>query len=349
MGKDRRLKSADTHRHRALLFVLCMAIMQSTAAKTPYPVTVVSIHKTPWETHQRVLGIVSGMGHVLLTTPISGIPDPYHLETGDTVHPGERITTIRAPQLTHRIEALKAQLALAIKLHHHIQVLRQQKLATTSQMQTAASKVRVDKTQLNALLAEKKMATLRSPIAGTLEILEPAGHYVGRNTPIARIAGKPRLIWIKAWIPADHATTLHTGIQCTWQRHSQEGRARLYGITQSVSTLGLIPIYARPQHPDQLLIGEYVWLSVPTQKGWGWQVPRNSIIDRKAKSFIYLAKGGHSAIRLPIHVLSVDHQWAWVKSKKLHTGDRVILKGVTAVTKQASITIQHVDSHTRME
>ncbi len=148
------------------------------------PVTVISLDPTTFESYINVQAAVSGDENVLATPQAPGAVQQVHVRVGQYVSKGQALATLDAAAVEQQIKAQEAQLDLTKQLYEKQSKLWAKNIGSEIQLLTAKANYESTQKQYDALLAQRNMYRILSPISGTVDQINiKVGDATGPGQP----------------------------------------------------------------------------------------------------------------------------------------------------------------------
>ena len=158
-----------------------------------------------------VQGKIDGDEVVDINVKMPGTVQAVMADEGKVVSKGEVLATIESDAIQKNLDALKAQYDLIKILYEKQKNLWEQKIGTEVQfLQAKAQKESMEK-QIAALNEQLDMTRIKSPINGTLEMINAkVGSYAMPGMPVARVVNTSKLK-VSAEVSESYANKVKTG------------------------------------------------------------------------------------------------------------------------------------------
>lgn len=141
---------------------------KSTSGKST-PVAVTALEPIRFKAFVEVQGQVNGDQNVNATSQAPGIIEHIMVKPGQHVSKGQVLAVLDASVVEQQIKALEPQLELQQSLYQRQQKLWAQNIGTEVQLLSAKAQYEATTKQKAALVAQRAMYTIKSPIAGTVD------------------------------------------------------------------------------------------------------------------------------------------------------------------------------------
>lgn len=132
-------------------------------------VAVQEVQPTDFKSYIEVQATVSGDENINATPQAPGVVRAVHVKAGQHVGRGQLLATLDASAVEQQIKAQQAQLTLVKQVYEKQQKLWSQNIGSEMQLLTAKANYESSQKQYEALVAQRNMYTITSPIAGTVD------------------------------------------------------------------------------------------------------------------------------------------------------------------------------------
>lgn len=132
-------------------------------------VSVLELQPTAFNSYIEVQATVSGDENVNATPQAPGVVRAVHVRPGQKVGRGQKLATLDAAAIEQQIKAQEAQLTLVKQVYEKQQKLWSQKIGSEIQLLTAKANYESAQKQYDALVAQRNMYAIVSPISGTVD------------------------------------------------------------------------------------------------------------------------------------------------------------------------------------
>ncbi len=132
-------------------------------------VSVLELQPATFNSYIEVQANVSGDENVNATPQAPGVVQAVHVRPGQKVGRGQKLATLDAAAIEQQIKAQEAQLTLVKQVYEKQQKLWSQNIGSEIQLLTAKANYESSQKQYQALLAQRNMYSIVSPIAGTVD------------------------------------------------------------------------------------------------------------------------------------------------------------------------------------
>jgi membrane fusion protein (multidrug efflux system) len=169
-------------------------------------VTAVTAQTGRWTQIYRTIGEVRATRYVQLRNELEGRITTIGFAGGDTVELGQVLLSLDSREEVAQLEATQAQLKLAQLRLQRVSDLREKKMASPEDYDSAAADKAVLGANVAALIAriDKKQLTAPFPATTSLHTLE-VGQYLANNSLIAGLTGSDDELWLDFDLPQDNA------------------------------------------------------------------------------------------------------------------------------------------------
>jgi len=322
-------------------------------------VTAVTAKTGSWTQVYRTIGEIRATRFVELRNEVEGRITSIGFVGGDRVEPGQELLRLDSREEAAQLDATRAQLKLAeLKLQRIIE-LREDKMASPEDYDSAASNKAVLAANLAALTARIEKLRLLAPFAAktNLHTLE-VGQYLAANTLITGLTGNEKELWLDFDLPQDKAhIKIGTAVSL-----SGAGLTGNELVAHVISAEPEIDVTSRTRgyravvtsHDDILSPGAVVDVAVETGViNNVIRLPVTAVRRSNFGAFVYLlekaeagASAPYRAIRRPITVIRAEGEEAIV-TEGLEPGDTVAALG--AFKLQQGLLVHVVERMTKEE
>ena len=170
-----------------------LAEIGKTYAPPPESVATATVREENWQGTLTAIGSITAIQGVTITPEIAGTVTEIAFESGAVVTKGDLLVRLDTSAEEAQLRAIEAQLDLARITLKREQSLRQQNIASQSDLDTAEATVKQTEANGEAIKAVIQKKTIRAPFSGQLGIRQiNMGQYVD--------AGKP-VVWLQTTTP----------------------------------------------------------------------------------------------------------------------------------------------------
>jgi len=135
------------------------------------PVSVMTLTSTDFKSYINVQSSISGDENVTATPQAPGIIKSILVHVGQKVGKGQVLATLDASVADQQIKAVEPQLVLQRSLYEKQKKLWAQNIGTEVQLLSAKAQYEATEKQKAALVAQRNMYTIKSPINGTVDMI----------------------------------------------------------------------------------------------------------------------------------------------------------------------------------
>lgn len=135
----------------------------------PVAVSVRVLQPGEFNSYIEVQASVSGDENIVATPQAPGVVKAVHVRPGQQVGRGQILATLDAAAVEQQIKAQEAQLTLVKQVYEKQQKLWSQNIGSEIQLLTAKANYESSQKNYEALLAQRNMYTIKSPISGTVD------------------------------------------------------------------------------------------------------------------------------------------------------------------------------------
>lgn len=139
---------------------------------TAVPVSVDTLKQTEFNSYIELQASVTGDENILATPQAPGVVQSINVRTGQRVGKGQVLATLNAAAVEQQIKAQQAQLTLTKQLYEKQSKLWEQNIGSEVQLLTAKANYESSQQQYNALIAQRNMYRIVSPISGTVDAVD---------------------------------------------------------------------------------------------------------------------------------------------------------------------------------
>lgn len=132
-------------------------------------VAILDIQPTDFNSYIEVQASVSGDENINATPQAPGVVRAIHVKAGQNVGRGQLLATLDAAAVEQQIKGQQAQLTLLKQVYEKQQQLWEKKIGSEIQLLTAKANYESTQKQYEALVAQRNMYSITSPIAGTVD------------------------------------------------------------------------------------------------------------------------------------------------------------------------------------
>jgi membrane fusion protein, multidrug efflux system len=158
------------------------------------PVSVIEVSSQAFNSFVEVQAQITGDENVLATSQAPGVVRRIHVQPGQRVGRGQTLATLDASAIEQQVRAQEAQLSLVRQLYDKQQKLWAQNIGTQVQLLQAKAQYESALAQKQALLAQRAMYTIKSPITGVVdEVKLKEGDMAAPGQNGIRVVSKDKL------------------------------------------------------------------------------------------------------------------------------------------------------------
>jgi RND family efflux transporter MFP subunit len=146
-------------------------VSKTTPAKGT-PVATMTVTRSAFSAYVDVQGQITGDQNVLATPQMAGTVQQILVRPGQNVGKGQTLAILDAAAIEQQIRSLDPQVTLQKALYEKQQRLWEQNIGTEVQVLSAKAQYESLTKQKAALQAQRAMATIKSPISGTVDAVD---------------------------------------------------------------------------------------------------------------------------------------------------------------------------------
>ncbi len=289
----------------------------------------------------------------IIVAPTGGLVTQLQVAPGDRVRRGQLMAVLSSSQALELQRDVRQSASQANLLEQNLrrdEQLYAEGLIPESRLQAtraASTQARAQAQERRAGLALSGMSvdggavTLRAPLDGVvLEQGAQVGQHVEATTAIYKVARLSPL-WLEIQVPTARSVSLRTGQIVRIAGFSDETlKARLISIGRQVdaSSQTVIVRAVVTQGAEQLMSGQVVEVSLdiskPDDKSAAlFSLPRQALMRHEGVSYVFVRQAATPEnLQFEARVVKVEQQGQdGVQVSGLHAGDRVAVKGVSAL------------------
>lgn len=132
-------------------------------------VSILEVQEGNFNSYIEVQAGVSGDENINATPQAPGVVKAVHVRPGQKVGRGQKLATLDAAAIEQQMKAQEAQLTLVKQVYEKQQKLWSQNIGSEIQLLTAKANYESSQKQYEALLAQRNMYSIISPISGTVD------------------------------------------------------------------------------------------------------------------------------------------------------------------------------------
>ncbi|MBS1615209.1 MAG: efflux RND transporter periplasmic adaptor subunit [Bacteroidetes bacterium] len=309
----------------------------------PTPVTVLQLEPKLFRAYLDVQAAVESDDNIMATPQMMGTVNEVLVHVGQNVQKGQTLATLDAAALNQQIAAQDAQLSLLHSLYEKQQKLWEQQIGTQVQLLSAKANYDAATKQHAALVAQRNMYRIVSPIAGTVDVVDvkegdaaqPGGPHGIRIVNMGKLKaeanlGELHLGSVKSGDPVtlifgDVHDTLHTRLSYVAQ--SVDPLSRAFKVTVKLGSMkGL-----HPNMSARMRIANY-------EADHALEVPISAIQKTAAGEIVFVANGKTAKA---VNVQTGKSESGMVEILGgLQAGDQVIVAGFEDLDTGTPISVQ---------
>ena len=283
---------------------------------------------------------VDGDEDVTLSADMPGTVTAVLVKAGDKVSTGQVLATLEDRAIRQQVEAMKAQMDMAVTMFNRQKNLWDQKIGSEVQFIQAKTQKEAMEKQYASLQEQWDMTRIKSPINGTVDVVSTKiGSAVAPGFPTIRVVNLTNLK-VKAEVAESYISKVKSGCDAIifFPDLNKEVRTKLSYSGQAINTLNRtfnVEVRLNPKdgefHPNQvavLKIADYSAANV-------FVVPVGAVQKSKEGEFIYIAmneNGKTIAKRKTVSSGMTYNGLAEIRSG-IASGDKVITIGYQNVVE----------------
>lgn len=168
-GNAEELAKLKKERSSLDLKIQAMEAAGGDTSKKAIPVSVLEMTPASFNSYIEVQAQVNGDQNVNATPQAPGIVKKISVKVGQHVSKGQTLASLDAAVVEQQIKGIDAQLTLQKALYEKQQTLWKQNIGTEVQLMSAKAQYEATTKQKSALIAQRDMYTIKSPISGTVD------------------------------------------------------------------------------------------------------------------------------------------------------------------------------------
>jgi len=276
-------------------------VNKNTTAK-PVAVSVEEIQPQDFSATIDVTASITGDQNVVATSQSPGVIIKIYVHPGQQVSKGQTLATLDAANIDQQINAQQAQLTLAKQLYEKQKKLWEQNIGTQVQLLQAKANYDAATSQRAALVAQKGMFSIKSPINGIVDDVPlKEGDVSSPGMNGIRVVSKDKLK-AQAKLGENYLGKVKAGdpVTLVFDGEADSIKAKLSYVAQSVDPVSRsfnvevkLPASAKfhPNMSAKMKIANY-------QKSSAIVIPVSIIQKTEQGEMVYVAEGGkaHQAI-----------------------------------------------------
>lgn len=272
------------------------AIVNKNAPAKAVPVSVLTLAPQQFSATIDVQASITGDENVVASSQAPGVITKIYVRPGQHVSKGQTLATLDAAAIEQQINAQQAQLTLAKQLYEKQQKLWEQNIGTQVQLLQAKANYDAATSQRAALVAQKNMYVIKSPINGTVDdVPVKEGDMSSPGMNGIRVVSKDKLK-AQARLGESYLGKVKQGddVKLIFADATDSMNTKLTYVAQSVDPISRaflvevkLPANARlhPNMSAQMKIANY-------QKSEAITVPVSVIQRTNEGEMVYVAEGG---------------------------------------------------------
>jgi RND family efflux transporter MFP subunit len=291
------------NRSVCLLVLLAAAAAAPARAAPPDPARttrVRTVRTTATEQGAWVPASVLAVERATISTRVAARVEAVRVQEGQRVARGQLLASLSDADLRGAASAARTALDAAASHERRIRKLLEQRAATPSELELAASGRAQAAAALAAARANLAYAQLRAPFSGTVQArrVEP-GDLVGPGQPLLVLEGDA--LELQASLSESEAEGLGLGTKVRFEAGGASGRAIVTALTPGGDPVShRRSVRARIEGPRTgLRSGAFARVEVPgggpgAARAW---VPRSALVERGDLTGVFVATRGHAELR----------------------------------------------------
>ncbi len=308
-------------------------------------VAVVELQPRAFDHYVKTQGLVESEDNILVSAKGMGVITQVFVKEGQSVTKGQTLAQIDNAVLIRNIEAMKAQLELAVSVYERQKNLWDQKIGTEVQfLQAKTSKEGLEK-QLAALQEQNDQMRIKSPINGIVDRVNvKAGENIAPGMPAALVTNNSNLK-ITASVSEAYVADVKKGNKVTvvFPDIKKEMKATVTFVGRNIDPLSrTFQVEAElPSNPDlrpnMTALIKVVYESYPAVI----VVPVNTVQNIKGEKIVYTAVTSGNRITVKKNVVTVKGVFdGLAQVEGLNAGDNVIAAGFQGLSEGQFVTVQ---------
>ena len=348
-GKNNSAKNAEelaklkTERAKLDLKIQTMEAAGGDSSKKAVPVNVLDMQPGTFNSYVEVQAQVNGDENVNATPQAPGVVKKILVKVGQHIRQGQTLATLDAAVVEQQIKGIDATLTLQKALYEKQQILWKQNIGTEVQLMSAKAQYEAAQKSRAALVAQRDMYTIKSPISGTVDavnVKEGEAASPGQNgihvvsfdkLKVQATLGENYLGKVKQGDPVnlvftDLGDTIHTILSYVGQSVDPISRAFQVEVRMGDN---------KKLHPNmscKMQIANYHKTNALT-------VPISVIQHTAQGDMLYIADGGDKAKAVPVKTGRNSNGKVEILSG-LNAGDKVIVEGFEDVYDGQKVSMQ---------
>jgi len=309
------------------------------------PVSVVQVQPQTFSSYVEVQANVNGEQNVMAMPQVGGTVNRILVKVGQHVSKGQTLAVLDASATEQQIKGIEAQLSYAKSVYDKLQKLWAQNIGSEVQLLQAKANYEFQLKQKAALVAQREMSMIKSPISGTVDAVNikegdmiPA---VGNTAMGIRVVNSDALK-VQANLGENYLGQVHDGdpVNLVFEGRQDTMRTKLTYVSKAVDPISrAFQVEVRlgnnsKLHPNmscKMQIANY-------QNSKAIVIPVN-VIQKTAEGEMVFVADGNKAKSVMIKSGRSSNGYAEVLSG-LNPGDKVITEGYEEVDNGELISVE---------
>lgn len=257
----------------------------------------------------------------------------------------QQLSIARQGGRTENIQTAQANVVRARLALSQARTSLQQIQARRSDVQAARAAVAQAEAALAAARLQVQNASVRSPINGVISarLTEP-GQLAAPGAPVVRLVSL-KSVFFEAQVPETDISSVRAGLNAPVRVDAYPGRvfsgrvARVYP-TASTQSRNFVVRVVLNNSGGLLRPGMFARGQVVAERRRGTVVPKDAIVSREGKTYVYVATDNDTAEQRNVRVGVQTAQTAEVRGGSVRPGERVIVTGQEALQDGGKIRVQ---------
>ena len=179
--------------------------------KTLIPIAIKEMKNEAFNHYIIAYGEVKAKNYAMISPEMNGRIDKIHVPEGVRVKKGKLLVSLNADAINKQIQGIKSGLELATKTYNKLDTLWKQNIGSEIEYLSAKNTKETLESQLETLVAQKRMAQIIAPFDGVVDKIFPKeGEIAGPGFPVIEFVNLNKLI-IKADISEIHINKIKKG------------------------------------------------------------------------------------------------------------------------------------------
>lgn len=277
-----------------------------------------------------------------VASEVNGLVEEVSFEEGERIEKGDVLVKLNADLLQKTIQATRASYEKVITDlekaridFKRVESLYKEGLASEQEYDENGFRVKGQekmaeslKAELERLEAESLRKVIKAPFDGVvLERQANIGEWLSPGSPVATIA-RSEVVDIVVNVPEEVLRFIRQGQTVRVDSGGEDIKGKVFTIMPKgdVATR-TFPVKIRVQNNQSLLEGMEARVTLPVGKNRkSLIVPRDAVITAPGNTVVFAVVDSKARI-IPVVVTGYDGMMAWVDSKALHEGMKVVIKG----------------------